>query len=143
MEMVCDCWTLRTDVLQSHHFITIAQVFVSLEQKPKDNKSFKNVAALRNQEHRDEFYSAFVQHMAVKHGNDQSLDTHAENISGAFESGTNTLPKQEVTAKRPWISEGTLALIQQRNTQRRHGDYEEECKLNKLVRASAKKDRQT
>ena len=130
MHMVRDCWTNRINALQNHHFITIAEVSVSLLQKPKDNKSFTNVAALRNQSNRDEFYCAFVQHMTVKCSGQQNLEKRAEDILDAFQAGTKTLPKREVTAKRPWISEGTLELIQQRNTQRRHGDYKEECKLN-------------
>ena len=35
MHMVRDCWTNRINALQSHHFITIAEVSVSLLQKPR------------------------------------------------------------------------------------------------------------
>ena len=141
-DMVVDCWTSRTDALKSHHFITIAEICISFTQKAKVQKSFPNVSALRNKCNRDEFYGAFVQHLTLQRKEQENLDVHAEHISDAFKVGIETLPKKELTAKRPWISEGTLDLIQRRNAQRHSGNYGEECRLNKLVRDSAKNDRQ-
>ena len=53
-----------------------------------------------------------------------------------------TVPETKATPKRPWISSGTLDLIQQRNMSRTRADRASEVELNKQIARSAKKDRE-
>ena len=141
-DMIQDCWMSRTNSLRTHHFITFADVCIHFEQKPKISKSFIDVGTLRNQSTCDDFYCAFNNHMESKQNEHVNLEAHAQHISDAFQMGSHTLPKQDITEKRPWISGNTLDLITQRNAKRSEGDYAGECRLHKMVRGSAKADRQ-
>ena len=61
--------------------------------------------------------------------------------SGAFEAASETIQEERQSEKkRPWISAGTLHLLDLRIVARTTNDFEEEKKLHKFVRQSAKKD---
>ena len=138
--MVRDCWSSRTEMLQSHHFITFVDICVHFERKPRIKKSSINLMALREIEVSANFYRVFNGQIKSNHNAQHSVDEHAASISAAFKMGSKTLPTKESSAKRPWISVETLDLINERGNKRRAGEYDEECRLHKLVRASAKRD---
>ena len=63
-------------------------------------------------------------------------------ISGAFEAASETIQEERQSdKKRPWISARTLHLLDLRVVARTTNNFEEEIRLHKLVRQSAKKDR--
>jgi len=66
---------------------------------------------------------------------------HAKQVTSAFVTASEVLPRQSISRKRPWISERTLQLIVARSVSRQNNDYVEEVRLNKSVRVSAKNDK--
>ena len=53
----------------------------------------------------------------------------------------STLPILEMAPNKPWISRQTMELIDARKESRASGEWDEERRLHKLIRAAAKKDK--
>ena len=63
-------------------------------------------------------------------------------VSGSLLSAAaRSLPTQAATARKPWISDKTLEHIASRNLARATGNHCLEASLNKLIKQSAKHDR--
>ena len=60
----------------------------------------------------------------------------------AFGKAATCLPNLQAVPKKPWISAKTLELVMERDDRRRHHNYVEEKDFSKLIRASAKHDKQ-
>eukprot|EP00959_Pyramimonas_sp_CCMP1952_P442841 9270417-Pyramimonas_sp.AAC.1 len=74
-----------------------------------------------------------------------SLDEHAAAVSRCMlESAAACIPAQQASRLRPWISDRTLHLIDERNTARQRGmaiSTTPERQLNRMIRQSAKADK--
>eukprot|EP00959_Pyramimonas_sp_CCMP1952_P453760 9468758-Pyramimonas_sp.AAC.1 len=65
----------------------------------------------------------------------------AANLEIAFATAATTLPARAATAKRPWISQTTLDLIDRRNSYRHCQDYYNEQLLNRAIRRAGREDK--
>ena len=82
---------------------------------------------------------------ALEQRTDNERDDNVDRISGyiteAFTAAECALGHARATKKKPWISEGTLNLIELRQAARISNDFEEEARLHKSIRKSARADR--
>ena len=58
-----------------------------------------------------------------------------------LQAAANTLPQRIARANQPWISDATLALVDERDAARRQGHIERELELNKEVKQAARADK--
>lgn len=139
-ELVTDCRTYRTDALQSHHFPTTLSLRLNFEKIPRSGKPRKALSTLREAYTQDLFADNFNAYSAE--GDDGVLlAEHELKIKKAFGDAAKVLPDVVLEPKKPWISAKTLQYISDRNGARRHHDYPEELRLNRIIRASAKQDK--
>ena len=139
-DLVLDCWTIRTDALQSHHFPTILSLRLNFEKVSRSTKPRKALTSLREAFTQSLFADTFNASL-VGADNLAFLADHEVKINDAFGDAAKVLPDVEVEPKKPWISAKTLQYISDRNGARRDHDYPEELRLNRIIRASAKHDR--
>ena len=79
--------------------------------------------------------------MAVSEDTD-NIDLFYAGLVDAFATAEgNTLPRRTAVPKRPWISNRTLALIEERCIERRRLHLENERRLTKAIKSSIKNDR--
>ena len=71
----------------------------------------------------------------------RSNDSNVDVVTNAFRAAASELPTRTSSAHKPWISTGTLELIETRNYQRLAGESQEERATNALIRKAAKVDR--
>ena len=117
-DMVDDCWTDRSISLRSHHFLMIASVRIEFPKQGTKYDARRNIQSIRNENRSHIFYSAFTEHLQTPATN-SSINLHAQQVTEAFQHAASTLPQYEVLPNKPWISEGTLGLISQKNMARR------------------------
>ena len=71
----------------------------------------------------------------------ENLNDHAAGVAKAMVDGLPSIVWQLPSPNRPWILASTLALITRRTTARESGNYVEEKRLHKEIRASVRRDR--
>ena len=140
-EIVFDCWTSRASAIQTHHFATIVCLAIEFEKIQKCRTIRKDLSALRCTKMQDTF-TAQLKEVVVGQCTVLTLDAHSQIILDAFGKAATCLPDMQAVPKRPWVSAKILQLIAERNYMRRHHNYVEEKYLSKLIRASAKNDKQ-
>ena len=99
-----------------------------------------DVQALGDLETQRSFSNAFVDAMLQSEATD-NLDTAAADLQHAFAEAAAVLPVSKSPARRPWTSQGTLDLIDERSAYRRAGDHDNEKRLHTLIWKSGKNDR--
>lgn len=139
----------RTRALASHHFLVVAEVRLGVPKMPRVAERRRlDEAALRQADVAKHFAQAFDEHMAASetsaqtHIYPQDVNQFCARMAEAFEgAATDVLPSRAVVARRPWISDATLSLIEARNEARRLGASEREILLNKRIKAAVKTDK--
>jgi len=131
----------RSATLASHHFPVTAHLQVEIEtsfvQQPSPKIDFTALA----QPH---VRKAVVQEFLTKqqHAENNDLDISWKTMcTNSLDACRAALPEKTRTANKPWISDRTLQLIEQKRTARLENDWAMEGKLRKDVRNSVKKDR--
>eukprot|EP00959_Pyramimonas_sp_CCMP1952_P423571 8872786-Pyramimonas_sp.AAC.1 len=137
---VLDCRSHRRAALNSHHFLTTANIAFQFQNRNIARPPRSDVSSLKEPGVRRDFVSKFTLAWgdAVLGG---SLDDVAGAVEQAFSSAACSLKPRHTVAKRPWISQRTLDLIEKRNTCRTTGRSIEEQALNKEIRQAARQDR--
>ena len=141
LSSVTDCWSDRTESLNSRHCLTIAKTHIEFDTQGKACKHQLDLKALSNQGIQRKFIAEFVD-ASMRTPSTDILETAAENLKKAFAQASACLPAVSTTAKQPWTSSSTLDLIEERSTYRQSGDYANEKRLNKEIRKSGKQDRE-
>ena len=128
--VICNLNSTRNLTLPSHHFPLIVSMDISVEKEVERTARHNAVPdALNDIATQGRFAALF----------EASIESSQYSISVAEAS----LPQHSATAKRPWISERTLALIDRRSAARRVRDRGAEEALNKEVMTSVMRDRST
>jgi len=142
---VCDVRSNRDKALQSHHFLVTSRLLISIpktERKRRDNS--KN--ALSQKDVQNTFAQTFARVCKEALGTIGSEGVTPEDAANAVKKGfteatDKALPERFAKPNRPWISDATLRLIDERDEARRAGDWRWESLANWNVKASAKADR--
>ena len=79
--------------------------------------------ALRETSVRNSFAELFEEAARAETVVAETLDDHASRIAGAFELAAASLPQANACPNKPWISCGTMGIIEHRNEARRAGNY--------------------
>ena len=122
-----------------HYLVKSIFAFDTPTEGRKARKKF-NIDALLQHTCRSEFASVFCEHagpLPINCDISHCWDT----ARTAMQTAALTLPPVPEKANNPWISSNTLDLISRRRSARAANEYENEIRLHKEVRASAKKDR--
>ena len=133
-----------SEPLASHHFVVIAQLEAEVNRADTQSRSRRfDRNALRDAAVAQGFAERFTCHLVENSSGDTtSVNDFSSSITKAFVfAEETTLP--EITSKRrkPWISDNTLQLIDERKHARAQGNTETEVFLHKSIRRSAKDDR--
>ena len=130
--------------LDSDHFPLVVCMRVKLGAKSKPakyarwdfaNASQESIAAM-NREIEERLDRTNLQGGGLSQVWEQLSNTYAKAIE-------HHVPKIVFKPKKPWISEDTLQLIEQRGRLRVQGDMEAVAKLNRDIRKAAKQDKRT
>ena len=152
----------RMEPLASHHFVVVAQLNVALgdHHKPAERVLLYDRSALKDAAVSAAFTECFAATLAgtpltasadyLIHAESAQgaiaavLDEKSDKITGAFKvAEQQVLPKMPVVRRKPWISDSTISLIEQRRLARQHFDSDGEKLLHKAIKKSARKDRRT
>jgi len=112
--------------------------------KSKSKDATPDRTALATPSVATEFVEAFgaeMRDIIAKDGTCEDPNTWQERFSRAFMHAQGSLPRTNATPRRPWISAGTLDLIDARNRAQTAGDWALMWRLKAEVRKSVKKDR--
>ena len=126
--------------LQTNHFLVSCSIQCKIErcheprQKKKDRSALKSPAVAR------QFTSTFAQNMKGTQEN-ESVEEGWASMVGAFRASEAAVPDLATSGRRPWISQCTLDLIDQRSLARLEGDSAKQKDLHRQVRRSAKADK--
>ena len=135
LEYLRDVFVDRTAGLRSQHFLLIGVFEISIEKVAQKKSIRLNMEAFESNEVREAFRNE-------TYGILQGQALSGEVIASAFhEAAKVVLPLQKAVQRKPWISDRTLGLIDQRNALRIVGDHSGEIELQKAIRRSVKIDR--
>ena len=135
----------RYEALASHHFLVRSVLDIVIEKVAPDRRAgCLDARLLFNSMTANRFAQIFDSHMAEcdNEADRDDLDLQYAKISDAFNSAAGeTLGRRTVKRRRPWITERTLRIIEDRGSARQWGDNAEERRLNVAIRQSVKRDR--
>jgi hypothetical protein len=145
LQDLVDVRSSREEPLASHHFLVVADLIDSVcvqSHAPRTSKCNINCKLLAGKAVANTFSSRFEGALASQQLS-QDVNVVSDSIAKAFEGAAQDTLREEVTARRqkPWISHGTLDLIDKRRVVRMCNNFEEEKKANKEIRTSARSDR--
>ena len=136
--------------LSSHHFLleVVLEVHVLKNSSKAPTHRKYDVSVLQNPDTACRFADVFNEHMtcsassSVNTGPSNSVNLLYENMLEGFDyAAAQILPTQVLKPQKPWISAGTIQLLERRKTARLARDYDEEQVLARLVKVSVKQDR--
>ena len=133
--------------LATHHYILTSALKADVPLQPQSpSPGCRNFQVLRDPVQACRFSTAFADQMEViteiAEGLDTNLDMKYAMISDAFHAASAAcVPERPVEPRRPWISQGTLALIHERLAARRSGAHDRERLLTKRIKKNIKNDR--
>ena len=146
MHHVLDVGSFRSESLASQHFLLESRLHsggIASPLSPKKKRLIIDRTLLKSPKAALSFKDVFEK--TISEGirkEDCSLDQIADKVTSSFNAAASALTKDSTARKsRPWISQETIELIQDRQQARIQGQHAEERELHKRVRTSAKLDR--
>ena len=147
LDRVGDISSCRTEALASQHFLVEAKLAFGgcippLRNTPKQKQIDRSI--LKNDQVARSFKLGFERSLAAAtvERDTADVDDLCAAVSTAFAHASVVLEVEpSCTRRKPWISQKTLDTIKDRAQARAAGDWAEERRLHKLVRASARRDR--
>ena len=135
---------MREVSLNTRHFLTVASISIEFERQQGLRQRERHIdkTSLKDEGVQAKFIGEFTG-AAMGKPYTEDLDTAADNLQHAFSRAAATLPARDIRARRPWTSQRTLDLIQERSLHRQRGDHDNERRLHKEIRKSGKQDRET
>ena len=138
----------RREALASHHFLVEAVINVQVDEhddrpeRPPEKCIRHDLEALTHQPVAVAFAQKFRQLTDRDCSSSSSVDDLAVSLCDSMHAAAeSSLPARKAEPKRPWIRDGTLALIAARNAAREDRERALETRLNKQIRKSARADR--
>ena len=127
----------RMATLASRHFPVTASVDMQIDQRlGAAGTSEQDWKALQRNAFRN---SALEMDLP---SSDSPLDTQWDNSKDAMHQiAAKVLPKASMDAKRPWVSELTLQLLEEKLVARREGNWTNEKALRTRVKAAVRRDK--
>ncbi|CAK0907457.1 unnamed protein product [Prorocentrum cordatum] len=126
--------------IQSNHFLVSCSIRRCFEAPPKQVTKRKDRSALTLPGAARKFTQTFKD-MAPQTRGSESVDDARAGMVGAFEVSGGAVPEKYRISRRPWISQCTLDLIDQRSQARLENDQVKQRDLRRKVRRSAKADK--
>ena len=142
LDNVADIWADRGASLQTQHYIL--QVFMRLSFARSERRASERGCDVRrllsDLSLRNGFGALFCEQMESATAA-ENLDQQATNVEDAMRVASSVAVRTGRVARRPWISQRTLDLIEQREESREQGWAQRENQQHRQVRASAKQDK--
>ena len=137
-----DLRSSRTACLATNNYL-LACAILSATKEPSKSRVLtrSDRTALRSEGTTKYFTEAFCDHVQTCGENYLSLESRWATTVAAVLAAEGQLPARKKAPNRPWISEETMKLIDLRMAARSLNNGEEEKRLHKLVRRSARKDK--
>ena len=135
------CQTHQAEALRSQHYLTTVDFALQFQTQPPLQRRRLDISSVREPGIEEKFTSSFYdawKAAPVSHG---TLDELANRVEHAFSTASTTLRTRQQPANKPWISQSTLDMIEQRNAARQSGDADREQILNTTIRENARADR--
>jgi len=134
--------SVRDAALATDHFLVKAVFEFDSPPTAAKQSQRPNLSALSKEPHRSNFARSFCAAVHTDASTTGTVSSMWADTRDAMKIALETLPpKGRETINHPWISEATLALIGQRRLARSQNRCEDERRLHKDVRKSAKLDR--
>ena len=133
---------VRTETLATQHFLIEALVDVTIPPREKRREATPryDAKALQQPEFAKLFRETFEQHCgAIVETTD--ISQISDIVTKAFKVAERQLPKMPLRRRKPWMSQRTLDIINQRHEARRAGNRAEELRLHLEVKKGAKIDK--
>lgn len=133
------------EALASHHYLVMADVMQNFAEPLVTNPPCQKIdrAALKNLSVSNSFQALFEESLQPR-----ALEKHSGNlnlvsdcITEAFEAAGAALPKVTAAKRKPWISQATMGLVEQRRLAHTRNQFAEERRLHTEVKKSAKRDK--
>lgn len=138
----------RDEALRSHHFVVTAEFRVEMPHGFRQRRAQprRDIGRLKDSTASKVFSAAFSSYMhsspaGPDSGKPGALESRLRHAMQA--AAEDTLPELCSKPSRPWISHRTLELIDDRASSRPRRDGVAEARLNRMIKASARKDRRT
>ena len=140
---VSDVRSYRDEALASQHFLVVARVagyglgqILNTGAKKKMDRSLLKEASVATV-----FNDTFQRSLETQVRGDD-VNQLCISVANAFDAAAECLQVESVRqSRRPWITKATIEMVEARALARRDGNYDEEKRLHKLVRQSARRDR--
>ena len=132
----------RTICIPSHHFLVLCQLHVDIPKEPRRQYQQPiDRSSLRNPNVASRFAKDVLNHFQLSDTGEHDLNHISETLQSAFQHATTSLPVLPMKPKRPYISNATLHLIEQREVTRREGHFERELEMNRVVKKAVADDK--
>ena len=145
LSQICSVHSDRSIALASHHFLVLADVQLDVARGEKfDRQHRPDVCTLMEPTVSTIFRREFettMSSIAPNEAEEMNVDAVEAAMGHAFKKAAESLRKSSTVKHQPWISDGTLLLIEARNRARSDRDKNRERGLNIQIRKSVKKDR--
>ena len=140
LDQVVSICSDRSAALASHHFPVVASLQIGIPLRaPREAAIRLNWAALAQPDVRTEMVHQFL---SLQQPSDSDLNTRWEALrNSSLTACMETIPQRQNVANKPWISERTLSLLDEKRAARLENDWVSEKLLRRRSRNSAKKDR--
>ena len=122
----------------------ITEFCLKIQSVAKQKSTGLNYGALKQRDVKQQFVELVANtfpHDACSHVDGCIDDVYANIVQSVSDAAIATIPALTHVAKRPWISNHTLGIIQKRHEARVFKNWSGEAHLHKQVKASAKRDR--
>jgi len=142
-KLVRQCRVYRSFDIDSDHFPVMATLKLKLKRtSPLHNKRFTpNLPSLSNEEVSRKYATAVSQALSTSSSEADSLEDTWTNYKHALDSAAREVLGPRAYAKKPWISQATLSIIDQRRNAIQRGDIEEYRRLAGPRRRSLRHDK--
>jgi hypothetical protein len=147
--MLCQASTLerisrlaseRSAALGTDHYMVQARLKFDTPLGTGTKHKRRQTSALADDSCRSLFAQAFAD-MVTQPPSDSTISNCWSHGKDAMKAASECMPQQACTASHPWISHGTLELIEARREARSQNNSSEEKRLHHQIKKEAKRDR--
>jgi len=139
------CRVYRSFDIDSDHYPVIAELKLKLKRhRPKPSRVFRpNLAQLQDHRVRSGFAAEVSRRLQASSGDaEQSADRSWSRFRDALIESAKETVGEKISAKKPWITEETLAVIEKRRAAMKRGDRDECRALTAVRRRALRHDKQ-
>ena len=138
--IISDLASHREATLATNHFLVTCTLNCVFAPRQPTQTQLPNLESLDSQSCRQEFIST-VEGKLSRLDAPTDVDSLWRDLTEAIHDAEATLPKKTSVAKKAWVRDSTLALIEKRQVARYENDHTSEKMLTKQIKAAVRKDK--